>query len=101
MKLKEELSPWQRCAACVSCPWWTGWQCRQEGIGYRDCPAYGIDFVDTVVVIDRRTGAARYVVLEQGQTAEDLANRSLQDPLKNAGAVGHAQGLNLLTYFDE
>ena len=102
MRGETEISPWQRCAACVDCQWWTGWQCRQEGIGYRDCAAYGVLFVETVVAVDHLSGAAKYVVLEKGQTADDVAKRASQESLKNAAAaVGHAQGLNLLTYFDE
>ena len=102
MRNETEISPWQRCAACVDCQWWTGWQCRQEGIGYRDCAAYGAHFVETVVAVDRLSSAAKYVVLEKGQTADDVAKRASQQPLTNAAAaVGPAQGLNLLTYFEQ
>ena len=91
---RAEPSPWQRCAACVACPWWTGWLCRQASVGYRDCPAYGVDFVETVVAIDRQTGSPRYVTLQKGERAEDVQKR----PSASAGQV---KGLNVLTYFDD
>ena len=98
-----EVSPWQRCAACVDCQWWTGWLCRQNGIGYRDCPVYGVDFVDTVVAIDRLSGAAKYVVLEKGQTTTEIMRASAKIPLENSEEdVGPSfQGLKLMTYFLE
>ena len=96
-------SPWQRCTACATCEWWNGYLCRQNGIGYRDCPAYGIDFVDTIIAVDCQ-GSPRLIDLAKGQTAEDVMAASSQDALTNPEAVivGSAQGfLHLLTYDEE
>lgn len=76
-----EQSPWMRCAACEGCRFWTGWVCMNEPTGFRDCEHYGTDFVETVVAIDHATGAARYVVLERGQTADDLSVKQQTTPL--------------------
>ncbi|MBR4946461.1 MAG: hypothetical protein IKZ27_05685 [Kiritimatiellae bacterium] len=103
MRNETEQSPWQMSAACAACQWWNGWICRQNGIGYRDCPVYGAHFVERVVAIDRLSGAAKYVVLEKGQTATEVMRASAKVPLENSedGVGPSFQGLNLMTYFLE
>ena len=67
-----ERSPNQWCAGCLSCRWWTGWVCRQEAVGFRECEAYGVGFVLYAVVREEASGRAWYVALRRGQTVEDL-----------------------------
>ena len=79
-------SPWQRCTACATCEWWNGYLCRQNGIGYRDRPAYGVDFVDTIIAVDHQ-GTPRLIDLAKGQTVEDVMAASSQDALTDSEAV--------------
>jgi hypothetical protein len=76
-----EVSPWRMCEACERCAWWTGWVCRNEPTGFRDCPAYGIDFVMHIVARDRVTGRAKLVPLKKGQTAEDFVRAAAKPPV--------------------
>lgn len=83
MRATIEPSPWMRCPACEACQWWTGWLCRNEPTGFRDCPHYGTSFPKEVVVaLDRVTGEAKYVTLAQGETTADLIARSKKTPLE-------------------
>jgi hypothetical protein len=86
-----EESPWKRCEACERCQWWTGWLCRQEGIGFRDCPVYGVHFVETVVARNRHTGLPKYITitLAKGQTSEELCPAGTLEP---SGSVEALEG---------
>lgn len=91
---ERDESPWQRCAACARCGWWTGWLCLDEPSGFRNCKHYGKAFEDVKIIC--RGGKRATLTRKKGETDEQMELRAFPETRKPVKpAAKPAMGINL------
>lgn len=76
-QMQREESPWQRCAACARCGWWTGWLCLDEPSGFRNCKQFGKAFEDVKIIC--RGGKRVTLKRRQGETDDQMLRRAFPE----------------------